>query len=291
MRQSARPRRHVDIIGIGAPKCGSTTLWAVLRRQPWFAAARVKETHYFSKRHHLGDAWYASQFPPDGDGRLAGEVTPGYLGRPEVIPRIKQHSPDAQLVVILRDPVARAVSAFGMFQRQARIAAHETFDDLARGEPPDPRFRTIVQAGEYAPRLQPFLDAFPASQIQVLILERVIADTPGTLTPFLEHLAPGRTHAIPQVLPRAAANVSYRHTRLRAALRRAGNRLLGVGMARSAKTVRRLANWVGQPYTPVATRPNEQTLAQLRDHYAPLNRRLEALLGTRIPEWDPDHGR
>lgn len=44
--------------------------------------------------------------------KMGGFKRPNYLGKPEVPPRVRKHFPDAKLIAILRDPVARAVSAF-----------------------------------------------------------------------------------------------------------------------------------------------------------------------------------
>ena len=44
--------------------------------------------------------------------QCCGEVTPYYLFHPEVPQRIKSQLPDVKLIVLLRDPVERALSQY-----------------------------------------------------------------------------------------------------------------------------------------------------------------------------------
>ena len=42
-------------------------------------------------------------------GQLKGEATPIYLYWPEIAPQLARYNPQLKLIVILRDPVARAI--------------------------------------------------------------------------------------------------------------------------------------------------------------------------------------
>lgn len=64
-----------------------------------------------------GLAWYQSHFPLKNSSVLTGESTPAYLFHPEVPKRVKSLIPTIKLIVLLRDPIERAYSAFKMGQR------------------------------------------------------------------------------------------------------------------------------------------------------------------------------
>src|SRR5438552_17011587 len=70
---------HIDFIGIGAPKCGTTWLSAQLDAHPQIGFAPDKEDYYFADTNlrrlagqelccfNRGGAWYHEQFPPSGE--------------------------------------------------------------------------------------------------------------------------------------------------------------------------------------------------------------------------------
>ena len=49
-----------------------------------------------------------------GDGLLRGEATPIYLFLPEIAPELNRYNPELKVIVLLRDPVERAVSHYYM---------------------------------------------------------------------------------------------------------------------------------------------------------------------------------
>ena len=102
---------------IGGMKCGTTTLNAWLRSHPQVAFSAIKEVHYFDQHYNRGEGWYRSFFPIWEwlkGARCVMEATPAYLFRAAVVaPRMYQLLPDARLIVMLRDPVQRAISHYG----------------------------------------------------------------------------------------------------------------------------------------------------------------------------------
>jgi len=109
-----------DFIIIGAQKAGTTGLFNTLKKHSKLNA-RIKEIHYFDN-----DAWYAQgklhqyhscfpaphNVPRDG---LIFEATPIYLYHPEVPKRLYDYNPNLKLIVTLRNPAERALSAWTMY--------------------------------------------------------------------------------------------------------------------------------------------------------------------------------
>ena len=54
-------------------------------------------------------AWYQEQFTPDPRQPQLGEATPSYLYDAEARARLVETLPDTKVVVILRDPIKRAI--------------------------------------------------------------------------------------------------------------------------------------------------------------------------------------
>ncbi len=106
-----------DFLGLGVQKGGTTTLHEWLSSHPQVHLPPVKELHYFSLHHERGPAWYAAQFADAPPGSVCGDITPYYIFHPEAPRRIQALLPEARLIVLLRDPVERALSQYFHSQR------------------------------------------------------------------------------------------------------------------------------------------------------------------------------
>lgn len=104
--------RLPDFLGIGTQKGGTTTLHRLLAAHPAIMIPQSKELHYFTLNYRLGSAWYAGQFQEADNEQLCGEITPYYLFHPHAPQRIQAMLPRARLIVLLRDPVERALSQY-----------------------------------------------------------------------------------------------------------------------------------------------------------------------------------
>lgn len=111
-----------DFIIVGAPKCGTTSLYYLLTEHPYVEPAAAKELHFFSSHFDLGLEWYRRCFPrptyKDGRRTITGEATPSYLFDPYAPERAATTVPEARLIVVLRNPVDRAYSLYQMAMRK-----------------------------------------------------------------------------------------------------------------------------------------------------------------------------
>jgi hypothetical protein len=180
--------RKPDFLIIGAQKCGTTWLWAVLRDHPEVFLPEKKELEFFSYSANLeGDGFerYLSEhFAEAGERRAVGEATPSYFwnsgAHPEYcqkpkgferdIPRAVRArlGPEVKLVLALRDPVQRAVSAYLHHVRKERIHRSQNIFDAGRD-------RGILHMGFYHEHLKEWLAHFPLRQFHVVILEEATA--------------------------------------------------------------------------------------------------------------------
>lgn len=104
--------RLPHFLGLGVQKGGTTSLQRLLEQHPNVFLPRAKELHYFSLHYAKGEAWYKTHFEEAGAKQLCGEITPYYLFHPEAHKRISQLLPQAKLIVLLRDPIDRALSQY-----------------------------------------------------------------------------------------------------------------------------------------------------------------------------------
>lgn len=127
-RRGPREASVPDFVIVGTQKGGTSSLYAYLCEHPLVARAARKEVHYFDLHFAEGAAWYRSQFPDLDDlveqagvarreglraeRALTGEASPYYLFHPLAAPRMATDLPDVNVIVLLRDPVARALSHY-----------------------------------------------------------------------------------------------------------------------------------------------------------------------------------
>ena len=108
-----------DFLLLGVPKGGTTSLFAWLCQHPQIWGHPRKELHFFDGDYHLGEAWYCAQFPrfQTNSGILRGEATPNMFSHPKAPARVTQLIPGVKALVLLRDPLDRAVSWVQHLQR------------------------------------------------------------------------------------------------------------------------------------------------------------------------------
>jgi hypothetical protein len=106
-----------NLIVIGSPKCGTSSLHYYLSLHPEIFMSREKELNFFieEKSFGRGVAWYQAQFETDRPVKIIGEASPGYTHYPVFrgVPQ-RMHSivPNARLIQIVRDPMKRLVSHY-----------------------------------------------------------------------------------------------------------------------------------------------------------------------------------
>jgi tetratricopeptide (TPR) repeat protein len=109
-------QRIPNFLIIGSGKSGTSSLYQYICGHPQVLPAITKEIGYFdiNRRYRNGINWYLSHFPQimEQDNFLTGEATPSYLYRYQVAERILQVFPQIKLIVILRNPIERAISAY-----------------------------------------------------------------------------------------------------------------------------------------------------------------------------------
>ena len=101
-----------DFIIAGASKCGTSSIYYYLSRHPQVLLSHTKEIDFFVSNYQHGIDWYLAHFPSltDRPDFLTGEATPNYLRFPQVAEKIKATFPKTKIIILLRNPIDRAIS-------------------------------------------------------------------------------------------------------------------------------------------------------------------------------------
>jgi Sulfotransferase domain len=114
--------RKPNFFFVGAPKSGTTAMAQYLALRPDIFMAR-KEMHTFGEDLHFGPQFYRrkldaylAEFEDWGDQPRAGEASVWYLYSKTAAAEIKAFNPDAQIIIMLRDPVEMLHSMYYAFR-------------------------------------------------------------------------------------------------------------------------------------------------------------------------------
>ncbi|GJQ79995.1 putative sulfotransferase [Trypoxylus dichotomus] len=96
---------------IGVKKGGTRALLEFIRIHPDVRAAG-SEVHFFDKHYAKGFQWYRQKMPPTLEGQITIEKSPSYFITKEAPRRVQHMNPSTKLLVVVRNPVTRAISDY-----------------------------------------------------------------------------------------------------------------------------------------------------------------------------------
>ncbi|CAG5121616.1 unnamed protein product [Candidula unifasciata] len=112
-------RRLPSAIVIGARKAGTRALLRFINLHPDVAASR-QETHFFDRYFDQGLDWYRDQMPYSLETQLTVEKTPSYFVDWMVPERVYNFNSSIKLILIVRNPIDRAVSDYVQLKHSQR---------------------------------------------------------------------------------------------------------------------------------------------------------------------------
>jgi hypothetical protein len=253
---SSGARMLPDFLLVGTQRGGTTSLFRALAAHPDTAQPNFhKGVHYFDVHYDRGPAWYRGHFPIRRGSRLAFESAGYYMHHPLAPRRIAADLPGVRLLVVLRDPVERAYSAY----RHELARGFETEPSFERALEREPerlageverikaepgylshshRHHSYLDRGRYADQLEVLHDLVGRDRVHVLFAEDFFAEPEPCFDAVVDFLG----------LPRWRPATFDRHN--------------------------------ARPGSPLPGALRER----LSEHFAPHDRRLAALLGT-VPPW------
>ncbi len=180
---------------IGAHKSATSFLQTALSSHPEIFIPRGEIPFFENPEYGDGDPsplkiLYRTA-PP---GARLGLKRPNYLAKPECPERIAHHIPDAKLIVLLREPVSRVVSAYYHQMRIGFLPCVELNDglrDLIDGKYRNkyPRSSEILEAGLYAKHLRRYLEFFPRENFYISSQEELLSNKAKSINDMCNFLS------------------------------------------------------------------------------------------------------
>jgi hypothetical protein len=321
--------RKIDFLVIGAPKAGTTSLFEYLRTHPELHLPRFKETNFFlDHTYGRGVDWYFDWIlAGSAPGLVNGEASVRYmagtsrsedaaekagafpeearLAPEQVVPsRIHAALPQAKLIALLRDPVARCVSEYGMATlREAETrgldeAVTELLrpEQLAKARACSSATNAYVVQSEYGRILAPYFEMFPPENIMVLYTKELADDAADVMRRIFAFIGVAEGFTPPNLgeryLEQAAKPRSraFNVPRLTRSLRRREGLLstwerIPIGVRQRLWTMVFFVEKWNRSSPEGKSKPtlSPEVESALRAHFAPDRERLAALTGTEPP--------
>jgi len=211
---------------VGAAKAGTTSLCNYLETNTNVFMSPIKEPHHFSTDiryenftqkealksridmgkylasevlpvRHIGFVEsrenYLSLFRDTGAAIISGEGSTGYLYSEAAAKEIIKYNPEAKIIMVLREPVARAYSHWKMNLSSGRAdprvpfskAVSEDFSSVLKGYCVS---NLYVESGLYYEQVKRFFDCFPKDNVMIIKYDDFLADPKSVVAGLFEFI-------------------------------------------------------------------------------------------------------
>lgn len=129
-------KEKVNLLIIGTQKAGTTSLFHYLNQHPDIYFSEVKEVIYFANDEHYkrGEKYYHSFFPKYKGQKVIASSYVHMLPNPKCPERVKAYNPEMKFIVMLRDPIKRATSAYNYALKNNWEDQNNSFKDAFNKE-------------------------------------------------------------------------------------------------------------------------------------------------------------
>jgi O-antigen/teichoic acid export membrane protein len=196
---------------VGAPKCG-TTAWAqYLSTHPGVFFSPVKEPHYFCTdlpgARAFTDLYDYLRLFKDADAPVRGEASTNYLYSANAAREIAKISPDARIIIFLRDQEEFLLSFHNYnlytfrdemadFESAWRLSGRRSPDEIPQ-TCPEPQLLDYKAEARFDEQVDRYFEVFPEEQIRVFNFRDWAKNPRETYLEILDFLGvpdDGRTH-------------------------------------------------------------------------------------------------
>lgn len=170
----------IDVFIIGAQKAGTTSVYDWLGQHPELEAPEhIKDYHFFSEKALFTKGIKHLEKQYKYHNKLKVHCAVNYLFYSKTVSElIYSYNPEAKIIVCLREPVSRAISAYKYFIRTLR--ENNDFSESLRLEKEnrlsfaEKANNSYISHGNYAEQINDYIQYFPNSKIHYIVFEELI---------------------------------------------------------------------------------------------------------------------
>ncbi len=167
-----------EVLLLGGQKCATSWLYRCLREHPdIFVPSQKRDslplghTYYEENGIHK----YFEPFDQAQEGQIIADSAVSYLYTPESPEAIKAHIPDCRFIVMFRDPIERAISAFFWSYRNNTLpfsSVKEALKNDLKHQNPQNNYQ-LLEKSLYYKYLKNYLTLFDSSRFLFILFDAV----------------------------------------------------------------------------------------------------------------------
>ncbi|MGC2636777.1 MAG: sulfotransferase [Acidobacteriaceae bacterium] len=195
---------------VGGQKCGTTSIYEHLKKHPQVFVPEKKEPGFFATAPHPGQPEaivqlrhcdsleeYEGLYRGAGGFAARGDLSTCYLWDADAPSRIHEICPEAKIIIMLRDPVSRAHSAYLWNKWRCRDTA-ATFQEALRQDSMRSKANwctsfMYIECGMYYSQVRRYFETFGRERVMVLLFDDLSRRPQELFAGIADHVGIGST--------------------------------------------------------------------------------------------------
>lgn len=197
--------RKPNFFIVGAPRCGTASMYAYLKQHPEIWVSVDKEPHFFGSDLTVQpgtireEDLYLELFAGAGDRPRLGEASVWYLSSERAPYEIRSYVPGAKIIILMRSPPEMAYSLYSLYSRTGNEDL-PAFEEALAAEPERRKGNRIppgayfpegllyTGVARYAEKVERYFEVFGRENVLCLLFDDFVRDTPAAYRKTLEFL-------------------------------------------------------------------------------------------------------
>ena len=191
---------------VGAPKCGTTSLYEYLRRHPDVFFPKIKEPNFFAQDLEIrsypdivSSEDFLALYKDVKTESILGDASQFHLFSKQAARKIKEFNPDSKIIIMIREPASMIHSLHNQYLSTGDEDVRDFHRAIALNEErrngiriPDrtlfPRCMAYFDIARYAAQIRRFYQAFGKTKVRVVLLDDFKQNTRETYLGVLDFL-------------------------------------------------------------------------------------------------------
>lgn len=267
---------------VGAQKCGTTTLYDVLKEHPEVNMSTMKEINFFTfeKKYGKGISYYSTFFEKKSTKqKVSGEASPGYMNYPGIAKRIYDDLGPIKIVMVLRDPIKRAYSQYWDNRRHlSEYLSEEGIIDRYLTSEYNNNSKGYFSRGVYIKYIEEYLQYFDRRNLHVMLFEDLIQNPKPELKKLYTFLGIDTSEKYLELSKASNTSMVWNNFIYQTLLKKPS-------LTRWLPKHGRKFLFFGKQIAYSYALPDGKHLKILQDFYKPWNKKLEHFLDRKIENW------
>lgn len=287
---------RIKLFICGAQKAGTTSLKQYLSEHPEIHSHVQKEFAFFYNEEEFErgmDSAYAKYFGPFVAGKKLIAKNAGLYTNEKGLRRLAEHNPECKVVLVLRNPVERAYSAFQMEASYGHASGdfEEVVGVINSGNRENWHYQFLIRMGEYVNHVKSIHGIFPKENVLVFRYEELKNDALMVCRTLFERLEVSadfrpditvRYNVTHKIRSKGYAKVLKQLMRNDNPIKRIAQKLIPARQDYKLGEFLRNANKTQT--APEAI--NDTARKKLTDYYKPFNDQLSEVTGIDFSDWN-----